>query len=75
MSDEVWQRDEIASPCIKICVIHPDAKICVGCYRSGAEIAQWSAMTPEARATLMDDLPNRASQVTQRRGGRAARRG
>ncbi len=35
---EIWQRNEIDSPCIKICVIHPDAKICVGCHRTGEEI-------------------------------------
>ena len=26
MSDEVWTRDEIESPCVKICLIHPEAE-------------------------------------------------
>jgi hypothetical protein len=30
-------------------------------------------MTPEARRTIMDDLPARADQLKVRRGGRAAR--
>lgn len=70
---EIWQRNEIESPCIKICVIHPDAKICVGCYRTGDEIAIWSRLTPEARRAVMADLPERAKSITQRRGGRLGR--
>lgn len=23
MKDDVWKRDEIASPCVKLCVVHP----------------------------------------------------
>jgi hypothetical protein len=47
--DEVWSRSEIESPCVKICLIHPEARICIGCHRSADEIAGWSRMTPEAR--------------------------
>ena len=25
--DDVWKRDEIESPCIKICVIHPAERL------------------------------------------------
>lgn len=73
MSDEVWKRAEIESPCIKICVVHPEARICTGCYRSIDEIGRWSRMTDDERRIVMDDLPARASQLKQRRGGRAAR--
>ncbi len=31
----------IESPCKDICKIHPEIKICVGCYRTRLEIAQW----------------------------------
>lgn len=73
MSDDIWQRDEIESPCIKICMIHPDARICVGCHRTPDEIAIWSRLSPEARRAVMDDLPARKSQLPGRRGGRAGR--
>ncbi len=75
MSDDIWRRDEIASPCVKICVLHPDANLCVGCFRTGEEIAAWSAMSPEERDQIMSELPERAPKLAQRRGGRAARRG
>ena len=73
MSDQIWARDEIESPCIKICVIHPEARLCVGCYRTIDEIGAWSRLTSEARAAVMDELPSRAQKLAKRRGGRAAR--
>ena len=73
MTDEIWKRDEIESPCIKICVIEPKSRLCTGCLRTIDEIGDWSRMTPEARREIMAELPSRQSRLTQRRGGRAAR--
>lgn len=76
MSDEVWKRAEIESPCVKVCVLHPASGLCIGCLRTGAEIAAWSTMTPEERRRVMAALPERAPLVGGgRRGGRAGRRG
>lgn len=73
MNDQVWRRDEVDSPCIQICVVHPEERICTGCYRTLDEIAQWSRMTPEERRAVMATLPARAPRLKKRRGGRAAR--
>jgi uncharacterized protein len=73
VKDDVWKRDEIASPCVKLCVVHPEARICVGCYRSIDEITQWSRMTHEARDAVMAELPSRAPSLAKRRGGRLGR--
>lgn len=73
MKDQVWTRQEIESPCVKLCVIHPETRLCAGCLRSIDEITQWSRMTPEARRETMAALPARASKHAQRRGGRASR--
>ena len=73
VKDDVWKRDEIASPCVKLCVVHPEARICVGCFRSIDEISGWSRMSHEDRARVMADLPTRAPQLAKRRGGRMAR--
>jgi predicted Fe-S protein YdhL (DUF1289 family) len=73
MSDEIWTRAEVESPCIKICVVHPEARLCTGCLRSIDEITQWSRMPPETRKAIIADRPARAGQLTNRRGGRAAR--
>ena len=71
--DEVWVRDEIDSPCVKLCVIHPEERLCVGCYRSIEEISAWTRMTSAARAEVMADLPARAPRLARRRGGRMGR--
>ena len=73
MTDDIWTRNEIESPCVKICVMHPEEGLCTGCYRTRDEIAAWSRLTPEARRAIMADLPSRAPRLKKRRGGRAAR--
>lgn len=74
MSAPVWRRDEIESPCINVCVLHPEAKLCLGCFRSADEITQWSRMTPDMRREIMAELPAREDTIPKgRKGGRKAR--
>ncbi len=73
--DEVWSRPEPQSPCKKVCVIHPDSRLCIGCLRTAEEIAAWPGMTPEERRAKMAELPGREGRLARRRGGRAARLG
>lgn len=73
MKDDVWTRNEIQSPCVKICVVHPEERICTGCYRTIDEITRWSKMGSEERSDIMEALPDRAGRLRKRRGGRAAR--
>jgi len=73
MSDDIWRRDEVESPCVKICVIHPESRLCTGCFRSIDEIAQWGTLSAAERRSIMAELPARAPRLNQRRGGRAAR--
>lgn len=72
-SDDIWKRDEIESPCTKICQIHPDTKLCLGCARSLDEIGRWSRMSSDERRAIMAELPSRHPAPTKRRGGRAGR--
>ena len=73
MTDDIWTRNEIESPCVKICVMHPEEGLCTGCLRTRDEIAAWARLTPEARRAIMAELPSRAPRLKKRRGGRAAR--
>ncbi|MET4128138.1 DUF1289 domain-containing protein [Roseovarius sp. MBR-6] len=73
MADDVWQRDEVESPCVRICVVHPEARICTGCLRSIDEISRWSKLSADERRAIMAALPDRADLLKKRRGGRAAR--
>ena len=73
MSREVWARNEIESPCVKICVIHPSERLCTGCHRTIEEISAWSRLPQIERDKIINELPERASKLKKRRGGRAAR--
>lgn len=65
---------EPQSPCVNICVMHPQEGICVGCYRTLSEIAEWAALPPDARQAILDELPERKPRLKKRRGGRGGRR-
>jgi hypothetical protein len=66
----------VSTPCVKICVIDQVTGYCIGCGRTGAEIAQWPFMPEDDRRTLMDIFPARLKGMTSReaRGGRTRER-
>ena len=74
MTDEIWKRDEVESPCVKVCVVHPETRLCVGCRRSIDEISRWSRMTPDERRSVIAALPDRSPGPARRSGGAGARR-
>jgi uncharacterized protein len=54
----------IPSPCTGVCRLD-GAGYCLGCQRTGEEIAGWLAMTPEQRHRLIDVvLPARRKAAT-----------
>jgi len=75
MSEDIWKRNEVDSPCVNICIIHAKANICTGCFRTIDEISSWSNMSETERKGIIKELPNRSSKLRVRRGGRAKRLG
>ena len=51
----------VRSPCVSICALDFN-DICVGCYRSGQEIANWGAMSDEDRRLVLKNAAERESQ-------------
>ncbi|KQQ73016.1 Fe-S oxidoreductase [Rhizobium sp. Leaf321] len=51
------------SPCTLICSIDLKTGFCVGCGRTGNEIAGWTGFTDDERIQLMDLLPTRLDTV------------
>lgn len=47
------------SPCINVCLLDPEARICVGCGRTIAEIGGWSALDPAQRRKVEEVLTER----------------
>ena len=46
------KKDKIQSPCVENCFLN-DRKICQGCFRSLAEIAQWQQMDDKMRLDVL----------------------
>lgn len=63
----------IESPCILVCSIDGKTGYCFGCGRTREEIAGWIAMTPQARSSVMAELPVRLATV-ERKPRRETRR-
>lgn len=70
----VWRREEPESPCVRVCVVHPQTGYCLGCGRTVEEIARWPRMTAEERRAVLAVLGEREAAPRGRRGGAAARR-
>ena len=49
----------IETPCAKICVLDAGRRLCLGCGRTVAEIARWTALSAAERGRIMDVLPER----------------
>jgi len=62
MSDAAQPIPEIESPCIGTCTLGP-GDLCVGCFRSGTEVAGWLGYSAEERREIMRDLPDRANRL------------
>jgi hypothetical protein len=63
----------IETPCIQVCVIDPRSGFCIGCGRTGEEIAAWLDLSPGDRRAVMATLPDRLAMMVSRKGRRDAR--
>jgi len=51
-------RTDVKSPCIGVCAL--DARdICIGCYRSAAEIGAWTVLTNEEKRAVLERTDRR----------------
>lgn len=53
----------IVTPCVKVCVVDGESSLCLGCFRTLPEIAQWARFSPEQREAILRDLPGRQGQI------------
>jgi predicted Fe-S protein YdhL (DUF1289 family) len=61
----------IRTPCVQVCAVDGDSGLCLGCFRSLAEIAGWSKLSDEARAAIMDEAPSRRGRIAPGKLGAA----
>lgn len=65
----------IASPCRKLCQLHPIEKLCLGCFRRIDEIASWTRLSRKRQAAIVADLPARRAAWTAKEEEIRRRRG
>jgi len=53
----------LETPCVNVCLLDEMSGLCVGCGRSGDEIAGWVEMTPAERRAIMATLPERLERL------------
>lgn len=54
------------SPCIGVCTLDEQTGWCMGCGRSGDEIAAWQTMSPDEQNACWDELEDRLEQLSVR---------
>ncbi len=66
------------SPCVSVCTLDPSASVCVGCWRTTDEIAEWGGMSAERKHAVLaltrERRAERREQMRARRRRRAAAR-
>jgi len=53
----------IATPCVNICIVDRESGLCLGCLRTLAEVAGWTAFSDAERAAIMAELPTRCGRI------------
>ena len=69
--------DALPSPCVSVCQMDTQDGVCVGCFRTRAEIAAWRSMSRDDQLVLLDILRDRRARSTgivRRPSGRRVRR-
>ncbi|HET9510290.1 MAG TPA: DUF1289 domain-containing protein [Sphingomonas sp.] len=66
MTDPIFQYFEpvrVQSPCVNVCRLDALTGWCVGCGRTGDEIARWTAIGDRDREAVMAALPTRMAAL------------
>jgi predicted Fe-S protein YdhL (DUF1289 family) len=57
----------IRTPCIQVCIVDGESGLCLGCYRTLAEVARWGQLGEAQRDAIMDELPARRGRIDPRK--------
>ena len=55
--------DEVASPCINVCVMDAASGFCIGCWRTLDEIAAWSGLDAAAKRAVLAAIRKRRARA------------
>jgi len=60
---ETVPTQRLNSPCVNICTMDAETRLCLGCARTIREIAGWSSGTAAWRDAVMAELPARLERL------------
>jgi len=55
--------DRVESPCIEVCRLDHLTWICMGCFRTAQEIAEWPAASDEQKRKILVNVECRKESV------------
>lgn len=58
MAENQVRRRPVSSPCVNVCALGVD-DICIGCFRTGQEIASWGSLSDEERLAVLRQVSER----------------
>lgn len=53
---------KVTSPCVNICRMDADNTLCLGCFRTLDEIAQWSRVADETKLAILTAVAKRRDE-------------
>lgn len=53
------EEPHVPSPCVSVCLMHPDGGHCEGCLRTLPEIGSWGRMSDEAKRLVWRSIQQR----------------
>jgi predicted Fe-S protein YdhL (DUF1289 family) len=59
----------VKTPCVQVCVLDAQSGLCLGCFRTMAEIAGWTRLTDDQRDAVLGDLPGRRGLIAPEKLG------
>lgn len=59
----------VKSPCVQVCAVDSESGLCLGCFRSLAEIAGWIRLTDAERDAVLGELPARRGLIAPEKLG------
>lgn len=68
--DRIFGDSKTESPCCKVCKLDPVTMLCIGCYRTDSEIADWLYLTDEERALINASVEMRRTMDKAQKGER-----
>jgi predicted Fe-S protein YdhL (DUF1289 family) len=63
----------IATPCVQVCVVDGESGLCLGCFRTLAEVAGWARLSDNERQMIIEALPDRRGRIRPEKLGMFAR--